>query len=718
MSRPFKVAIVRARNDTSVPVIADQICIDMIMTGAQSVFRYWEQTTGSYFDFLDSAMMPWVDITITAADTGRATQAAAAFAALRARDAGHDPLAGFDGAIVLTYPGNMTAANPMAGQPNQPATIMRSFDGGSATVQGIRVSVLPVMSSDQTFMCHELGHTLGFDHTFGLDNNGTDWNPDDANIIVGPEYGSPYDLMSSASFGSRWEGNGPTYTASPTFTGTAVAGWPFAGATSMGPHLSRANLHRWFPDALTGRVIERAAPAAGEVGRVRLIAPGSGNGSTLLVLHPANEPPSGAGRTYVEFRNKTGWDRGLDTDGADLAQVGVVVHTLDDVGGVGPRAWYRGSIAIGAAQLDLTIPTTGVVVSLGDHDDRGGDSAWVDVAYHLPSTHVPSGEILWTDAADGSMQKWFMNLGRVAGRANLIDENGSPILIGYPWYVIGTGDLNQDGAPDILWANNSDGSMQIWTMKANRISSRAGVVDEHGAPIRIGYPWHVVGTGDFNRDGAADILWANATDGSMQIWSMNGARIAGRGNVVDEHGAPIRIGYPWHVVGTGDFNRDGAADILWANATDGSMQIWSMNGASIAGRRNVVDDRGGPVHIGYPWRVAGGEQRTLLRPQEIVWHNATTNETQIWFMDAGKVAGRQTVLGEDGQPTFVGPPWAIVGAADFTLNGSADIVWHNATTNETQIWFMDAGKVAGRQTVLGEDGQPTFVGPPWAIVAV
>ena len=47
--------------------------------------------------------------------------------------------------------------------------------------------------------CHELGHTLGFEHTFGLENNGTDWDPTDAKIIVGPEYGSPYDLMSSAA---------------------------------------------------------------------------------------------------------------------------------------------------------------------------------------------------------------------------------------------------------------------------------------------------------------------------------------------------------------------------------------------------------------------------------------------------------------------------------------------------------------------------------------
>jgi hypothetical protein len=46
---------------------------------------------------------------------------------------------------------------------------------------------------------------------------------------------------------------------------------------------------------------------------------------------------------------------------------------------------------------------------------------------------------------------------------------------------------------------------------------------------------------------------------------------------------------------------------------------------------------------------------------EIVWHNATTNETQIWNMRGQQVASRQTVLGEDGNPAYIGLPFSIVG---------------------------------------------------------
>jgi VCBS repeat protein len=688
----------------------------MLMTGAESVLKFWAQTTDDFFDFEGSAMLPWVDVTIPASDTSRATQARLAFEALRAQHPEHDPLAGFQVAMVLTHPGRMTVPNPLAGLPGQPPTIVTAFDGGSTTVGGLPVAVIPVMSSDHTFMCHELGHTLGFLHSFGLDNNGTDWNPLDATIIAGPEYGSPYDLMSSASFGTRWQGVGPLYAGNPTFAGTLANGWPFAGANSMGPNITRANLRHCFPDALTSRVVGRTVPVDGEVGRVRLTATGSQGDTTLLLLRPAGDSSGGAGRILVEFRNGTGWDRGLDTVGPDLARVGVVVHTVEDVKDVGLRAWYRGAIPLGGTEDDLDVQRHNVVVSLCDHEDRGADTSWVEIAYRLRDTHLPKATILWANASDGMTQLWTLNRGRLAWRVNIVDEDDRPVPIGYPWHVIGIGDFNRDGHADILWANASDGSMQIWFMDAGKRVGRATVVDEQDQPVPIGYPWHVIGIGDFNRDGHADILWANASDGSMQIWFMDAGKRVGRATVVDEQDQPVPIGYPWHVVGTEDFNRNGNTDILWVNASDGSMQLWFMHMGKRAARANVVDESGQPVRVGYPWRIMDSGERTFPAHSDILWHNAETNEIQLWFMDAGRRAGRATVVDENGEPAFVGLPWQIVGAADFTCNGCADILWHNAETNEIQLWFMDAGRRAGRATVVDENGEAAFVGLPWQIV--
>jgi hypothetical protein len=89
-----------------------------------------------------------------------------------------------------------------------------------------------------------------------------------------------------------------------------------------------------------------------------------------------------------------------------------------------------------------------------------------------------------------------------------------------------------------------------------------------------GPTWHVIGSGDFNGDGKADILWQN-NDGSPSVWEMNGSLVVG-------WGALPNPGPTWHVIGSSDVNGDGKSDILWQN-DDGSPSVWLMNGTSVVG---------------------------------------------------------------------------------------------------------------------------------------
>lgn len=271
---------------------------------------------------------------------------------------------------------------------------------------------------------------------------------------------------------------------------------------------------------------------------------------------------------------------------------------------------------------------------------------------------------------------------------------------------------------DILWHHSQTQETQIWFMNGSRVASRATVLDESGHPIFVGPPWSIVGVGDFNGDANADVVWHNSQTQETQIWFMKGEKIVSRATALGETGKPTFIGPPFMIVGVGNFNADGNSDILWHHSQTQETQIWFMNGPRVAGRATVLDETGQPLFVGPPWSIVGVADFNHDGHADILWHNAQTQETQIWFMSGGRVASRATVLGETGQPAFVGPPWNIVGVGDFNNDGNADILWHNSQTQETQIWFMSGGRVVSRATVLGETGQPTFIEPPFTIVGV
>jgi hypothetical protein len=75
-------------------------------------------------------------------------------------------------------------------------------------------------------------------------------------------------------------------------------------------------------------------------------------------------------------------------------------------------------------------------------------------------------------------------------------------------------------------------------------------------------------------------MWHD-TVGTIGIWEMNGTSVmaaAGIG-VSGANYAPI---------GTGDYNGDGKADILFQN-TDGTPKIWTMDGTTVTAVTTLTD---------------------------------------------------------------------------------------------------------------------------------
>jgi serralysin len=68
----------------------------------------------------------------------------------------------------------------------------------------------------------------------------------------------------------------------------------------------------------------------------------------------------------------------------------------------------------------------------------------------------------------------------------------------------------------------------------------------------------------------------------VAIWTMNGSTSLSK----DLTNPYPSVDNSWKISGTGDFNGDGKADILWRN-DNGTTNIWEMNGANVLAANSV-----------------------------------------------------------------------------------------------------------------------------------
>ena len=130
------------------------------------------------------------------------------------------------------------------------------------------------------------------------------------------------------------------------------------------------------------------------------------------------------------------------------------------------------------------------------------------------------------------------------------------------------GDFNGDGLQDLVWQNNSSGQVTV-----NYYGSTSPVYSGswnwlNAATSNTG--WKVVGTGDFNGDGVPDLVWENLTTRQVTVnyyGGAGGATVTGWA-YLNAAGAP-----GWSVVAVADFNGDGVPDLVWQNDTTKQVTV-------------------------------------------------------------------------------------------------------------------------------------------------
>ena len=93
------------------------------------------------------------------------------------------------------------------------------------------------------------------------------------------------------------------------------------------------------------------------------------------------------------------------------------------------------------------------------------------------------------------------------------------------WRIVGTGDMDGDRWPDLVWRDTAGAGPAAWFMRDGHVVSSTTL--SHQVPDTN---WRVVGVADIARDGARDgkpdLIWRNDLTGDNAVWYMDGVNVS------------------------------------------------------------------------------------------------------------------------------------------------------------------------------------------------
>ncbi len=210
--------------------------------------------------------------------------------------------------------------------------------------------------------------------------------------------------------------------------------------------------------------------------------------------------------------------------------------------------------------LNSTAVPTWHIVGVADFNGDGvPDLVWQDSVTREVVVHYEGG------AGGAVLQSWkWLQSSAVPG-----------------WTVEAVADFNGDGVPDLVWQEDATGKVVV-----HYYGSSGGAVFQgwnwlQSAPVP---GWTVVGAGDFNRDGVPDLVWQSNTTGQVTVHYYGGAggAVLQSWNWLNKADGP----QGWTVKAVSDVNGDGVPDLLWQNSSTHQVTVHyygGPGGASLIG---------------------------------------------------------------------------------------------------------------------------------------
>lgn len=249
-------------------------------------------------------------------------------------------------------------------------------------------------------------------------------------------------------------------------------------------------------------------------------------------------------------------------------------------------------------------------------------------------------------------------------------------------------DFTGDGLSDLVFRTELGDEVEVWTMAGAEVVSTARIP-------ALPDGWEVVGSGDYDGNGTADLLWQESGTPHLTVWLFTGGAVSGGGPAV---GIALEADGDWQVGGSGDFDGDGRDDVLLFSRRLGVAEIWSLDGEQVLAERRIDG------HLG-AWSVAAIVDCDGDGRDEIVWRSEIGEALHLARLDD---VGVTEVLLADGLGDR-----RVVGVADYDGDGRSDLMLRDRIEGGLEVWSLDGPTVAAVTPWAGsrpEDWQPVAAG--------
>ena len=245
------------------------------------------------------------------------------------------------------------------------------------------------------------------------------------------------------------------------------------------------------------------------------------------------------------------------------------------------------------------------------------------------------------------------------------------------WDVAGVGDFDGDGADDILRVHASG-------LVVGEMSDGYGDFSPQVLNFRSD-GWSILGTGDFDHNGKDDVLIANPTGASETVGLLGYWESGATWTLINGCSAE------WECVATGDFDGDGKCDMLWRNSFVGDGGL-TYNAYCTWIVDDPVDWRMVSVSNPDEWDFLCSGDFDGNGSHDIAMINGE-GVVGIWGVSDGYLSSWSILSAVD--PSS----WALAGVGDFNGDKTDDIAWCNTSTGLTGYWQINGKTLTAWQNI-------------------